>query len=218
MAAKTESGRASSSSGAANSAMWPWSSTKTRVESITVSRRCAIVRTVRSLKVRRTSCCSRRSVSLSSMADASSSMSKRLLRRMARTKQISWRWPSDTLSPPSTSSMSSWPTNWPSCTASSASLSSSSLHWLNGSRLNRRVSWNTTGLCGMMARRLRSSTRGILQMSTPSMMIEPERGSTMRRSASRSELLPEPVRPTMPIFSAVRIVREIPWITSGPSR
>ena len=58
-----------------------------------------------------------------------------------------------------------------------------------------------------------------VDMSTPFSKIEPEEPSTMRKIDTRIELLPEPVRPTMPIFSPSAIVKDTSLRTSGsPSR
>lgn len=56
-----------------------------------------------------------------------------------------------------------------------------------------------TGSCGMMASLLRRSRSPICPMSSPSTTILPADGSIMRNSASASDDLPAPVRPTMPI-------------------
>mmetsp|Transcript_21793 Transcript_21793/g.40807 ORF Transcript_21793/g.40807 Transcript_21793/m.40807 type:complete len:225 (-) Transcript_21793:1920-2594(-) len=205
-------------SGESNSATLPESMTKMRVESMIVFRRWAIVITVRSVNISRTRFWSRRSVSLSSIALASSSIRRRDLRKRARATQINWRWPSETFSPPSTSSWSSSPTNWVSWTARRVSLSSSSVHSLKGSRLKRSDDWKTTGLCGIIAKRFRSSLREMFAILIPSTTMVPWRSSMTRSKVFNIVDFADPVRPQTPMRSPGWIDKEIPWITSGPSR
>jgi hypothetical protein len=49
--------------------------------------------------------------------------------------------------------------------------------------------------------RYRKSSRPIVEMSRPSIVIEPSVNSTKRKSANIKLLFPAPVRPTTPIFS-----------------
>ena len=60
--------------------------------------------------------------------------------------------------------------------------------------------WNSTGSCGMMEMRERSTSRPILEISTPSMEMEPLAASTILKIAVVSVDLPAPVRPTIPIY------------------
>ena len=52
-------------------------------------------------------------------------------------------------------------------------------------------------------------------MLTPSMVMRPQWSSTSRKSATRRELFPAPVRPTTPTFSLASTESEKLWSTSG---
>jgi len=66
-----------------------------------------------------------------------------------------------------------------------------------------------------MARRDRKSWRPILEMSRPSMVIEPAESSTRRKSVDIILDLPAPVRPTTPIRSPPFTCIVRPESTSG---
>ncbi len=57
-----------------------------------------------------------------------------------------------------------------------------------------------TGSCGMIDILERRSNKPILDMSIPSILIEPDDSSVVLNSVETSELLPLPVLPTIPIF------------------
>ena len=84
-----------------------------------------------------------------------------------------------------------------------------------GSRLLRTVPRKSVGSCGMMARRERRSYRPTVEMLTPSMAMVPAEISTSRNSVDMMELLPAPVRPTMPMRSPPRMCMLSPCRTSG---
>ena len=102
-------------------------------------------------------------------------------------------------------------------TRSRASRNSASVCWSKASRFERTVPENRTGSCGMMARRLRRSCSFILDMSKPSMWMEPERASRKRKRARVREDLPAPVRPTTPILWLGATLKERPLSTGGRS-
>mmetsp|Transcript_3869 Transcript_3869/g.9165 ORF Transcript_3869/g.9165 Transcript_3869/m.9165 type:complete len:300 (-) Transcript_3869:143-1042(-) len=208
--------------GVSNSSTRPSSMTRTRSLSMMVCRRCATVSTVAPPNSRRIIRWIKASVSLSMDAVASSSTSTRGCRSSARAMQMSCLWPTEKFSPPSdTTSLSL------SGSASTAGLrvhlSSTAQIWASewaskGSRLKRRVDENMTGSCGMMHSELRRRDSRTLEASTPSSKIIPFRSSEIRKSATVSEDLPEPVRPTMPTFSPAPTVKVKSLSTSGPSR
>ena len=68
---------------------------------------------------------------------------------------------------------------------------------------------------GMIVSLLRKSVRPSREISNPSMTIWPCTGSTKRGKDSASVLLPDPVRPKMPIFSPGRTVKHRSCRTSG---
>jgi hypothetical protein len=143
----------------------------------------------------------------------------RELRRRARARQKSWRWPCEKLPPLSVTGASrrlSRPSMTGfSATASRACHTSTSECSPKGSRLRRTDPENMNGSCGIMLRPRRSVSSPMPQMSTPSMNIAPASGSTMRKNARNSELLPLPVRPTMPTCSRAATLNEILRRTSG---
>ena len=55
--------------------------------------------------------------------------------------------------------------------------------------------------CGMMVRALRSLVRPMSAIFTPSMLMLPAAASTNLNSARVTELLPAPVRPTIPTWA-----------------
>lgn len=59
---------------------------------------------------------------------------------------------------------------------------------LNGSRFDLRVPEKRRGSCGMMASPLRRSPRPTFEMSTPSIIMEPDVSSTRRNRAERNQL------------------------------
>jgi hypothetical protein len=70
--------------------------------------------------------------------------------------------------------------------------------------------------CGMAAMRPRTSSSPSSSRLWPSSMMVPWNGSTRRNSDTISELLPLPVRPTMPILSPGRTKKLTP-ANDGPS-
>ena len=88
------------------------------------------------------------------------------------------------------------------------------------SRIKRAVRAEVSrspGSCGTMVNRDRKSSRPILEMSIPSIRIEPECASTKRKKEAARVLLPQPVEPTMPTFSPALIEKVKSWRTSGSS-
>ena len=77
----------------------------------------------------------------------------------------------------------------------------SSLTRFSGSKLNRRVPVNMVASWGITVMRFLTSLIGSLEMSTPSISIEPEKSSIILLKDKQIVLLPAPVRPTTPIFS-----------------
>ena len=65
-----------------------------------------------------------------------------------------------------------------------------------------------TGSCGMMDRRERRSCRPSGAMWTSSSSIRPDAASRMRKSASASDDLPAPVRPTTPTLWCASALKE----------
>mmetsp|Transcript_1424 Transcript_1424/g.4901 ORF Transcript_1424/g.4901 Transcript_1424/m.4901 type:complete len:257 (+) Transcript_1424:124-894(+) len=142
------------------------------------------------------------SVSMSTLAVASSSTSSFVRWRMARARHSSWRWPTLQLLPPSDtmeSSCSGTAVTGPLiCVASSAAQISWSVCAEKGSRLRRSVAEKRKGVCAMLVKAGRRSCRPMVDRSTPSMSTRPELGSRRRKSTERRELLPAPVLPQMP--------------------
>lgn len=66
------------------------------------------------------------------------------------------------------------------------------------SRLLRIVPSRRIGSCGTTLSAVRSRSSGMRQCSIPPMRTRPRSGSTNRKSAWKSVLFPEPVRPTIP--------------------
>lgn len=64
-----------------------------------------------------------------------------------------------------------------------------------------RVPENSTGSCGIMAIRFRRSLNRSFAVSIPSIKIWPSTQAN-RKTAPMSELLPAPVRPTIPLFDS----------------
>lgn len=71
--------------------------------------------------------------------------------------------------------------------------------------------------CGIMAKRDRRSCSLILEMSSPSMWMLPDRASRKRNKARVSDDLPAPVRPTTPIRSFRSTLNVRPLRTGGRS-
>ena len=84
-------------------------------------------------------------------------------------------------------------------------------------RLKRRVPANSAASCATMVKRLRKSSKRIVLMFNPSMVILPLEGSMKRKKLNASELLPLPVRPTMPTFSPPLTLNETPFSTGSSS-
>ena len=57
--------------------------------------------------------------------------------------------------------------------------------------------------CGMIDKLPLASCKPIFAISRPSILIDPAAASTMRNKAKVIELLPAPVRPTMPTWNGL---------------
>mmetsp|Transcript_10252 Transcript_10252/g.34847 ORF Transcript_10252/g.34847 Transcript_10252/m.34847 type:complete len:245 (+) Transcript_10252:51-785(+) len=207
--AKTPPSRPLSSWGDPHSTMDPSESTMIESELMIVTRRCAIVIVVLSDTSSRRVCWISMSVSWSMDAVASSSTSTRDGRKRARPRHSSCRWPTLRLQPPAVTVIAR-PSTWEATTGDRwhrrrAVHTSSSVCSSKGSRLERTVPEKSTGSCGMMESALRSVLRSRLDVSMPSMRMHPELRGTMRYSASRREVFPEPVRPTTPTLAPAGI-------------
>jgi hypothetical protein len=84
-------------------------------------------------------------------------------------------------------------------------------------RLKRRVPANSAASCATMVKRLRKSSSRSVLMFNPSMVMLPLEGSMKRKKLNASELLPLPVRPTMPTFSPPLTLNETPFNTGSSS-
>mmetsp|Transcript_5514 Transcript_5514/g.18238 ORF Transcript_5514/g.18238 Transcript_5514/m.18238 type:complete len:293 (-) Transcript_5514:4077-4955(-) len=216
---KRDPGLSRSSAGGPLSTACPACITTTRSPCMMVSSRWAMVRTVASAISARSVAWMSSSVSRSTDAVASSSTRMRDRLSNARAMQMSWRWPMDRLHPRSSIGLSS-PSGAsrmaaPMEHASSAAHNSASVDSSNGSRFMRREPVKSTGSCGMMASRERSSYSASVAVSMPSMVMDPARSSPIRKRATRIDDLPAPVRPTMPTFSAGWMARSRSHSTSG---
>lgn len=102
-----------------------------------------------------------------------------------------------------------------------ASLSKSSIYWSGtspeGSRLNLIVSLNITGSCGITVMSFLKLSIFTAEVSIPSISILPDSISMMRDKARHKVLLPDPVLPTMPIFSPGWTSKLNFWRTSSQS-
>ena len=163
------------------------------------------------------------SVWRSTAAVASSRIRILVFRRRALAKQMSWRWPTEKLLPPSVTTwsrppfrfFSTWSLRWDS---SRALQSWASLFSPVGSRLNRRSPENRTGSCGMMVSLERNGCSPSPVMSWPSMEIFPPVGSMILNSARVRLLFPAPVLPQIPTFSPALMLKSRPLRTgSSPS-
>mmetsp|Transcript_119214 Transcript_119214/g.344841 ORF Transcript_119214/g.344841 Transcript_119214/m.344841 type:complete len:201 (-) Transcript_119214:1183-1785(-) len=197
--------------------------TKTLSAPMIVLMRCAIVTVVKWFTLtswRRTSWM-RLSVRKSTLAVASSKIRIRDFRKMALAAQTSCIWPTDKLSPPAVilkpkpSSFNR--KNSASCTSSSVSHNSASVRSLKGSRLNCSEPVKPTGSCGMIARRRLKTWRPRVEVSTPSMKMQPPSKGHIRKSACNNELFPAPVRPTTPKLVPPGTAKEMPFRTDGRS-
>mmetsp|Transcript_21198 Transcript_21198/g.64680 ORF Transcript_21198/g.64680 Transcript_21198/m.64680 type:complete len:239 (+) Transcript_21198:505-1221(+) len=216
---KREPGLSRSSKGGPLSTACPACITTTRSPCMMVSSRCAIVMTVASLISFRSAVWISSSVARSTDAVASSRTRMRERLSSARAMHTNWRWPIDRL-PPRSSMGLSRPSGCsrigaPMEHASRAAHSSASVRSSKGSRFMRKVPVKSTGSCGIMASRERSSLSGNVAVSIPSMVMVPSRISPMRKSATRIEDFPAPVRPTIPTFSEGRMVKFKSLNTSG---
>mmetsp|Transcript_58832 Transcript_58832/g.187797 ORF Transcript_58832/g.187797 Transcript_58832/m.187797 type:complete len:248 (+) Transcript_58832:136-879(+) len=195
--------------------------TSTRSESMMVLRRWAIVRMVQCLNSSRTTFWISLSLSTSTDAVASSIMSTGELRSSARAMQKSCLCPCEKLSPLSTTFMSSFSSDSSTTglrpTRASEAQIFTSVYSPNGSMLVRTEPENMNGSCGIMAIALRSLCSPISLVSTPSRVTRPSNGSTMRKRARKSEDLPDPVRPQIPIFSPALMSRSRSLRTRGVS-
>mmetsp|Transcript_40578 Transcript_40578/g.100772 ORF Transcript_40578/g.100772 Transcript_40578/m.100772 type:complete len:216 (-) Transcript_40578:1497-2144(-) len=161
------------------------------------------------------------SVSISTEAVASSSTRTRERLRSARPIQTSWRCPIDKFDPNSSIGRAR-PCGYSRTVdaiehSSSTCHTASSLCSLKGSRFERRVPLKRTGSCGIIARRERSASRDIVEMSIPSIVIAPSLSSHKRKSATKMDDLPAPVRPTMPSFSPPAMSSSSPLSTGARS-
>lgn len=93
------------------------------------------------------------------------------------------------------------------CMTCMAAPISASLYCWAGSRLDRMVPWKQVGSCGMIARDARSCFKGIRSIWSPSIDMQPSH-ATNRNKQDRRLDLPEPVLPTIPIFSPASIEQE----------
>mmetsp|Transcript_38144 Transcript_38144/g.82980 ORF Transcript_38144/g.82980 Transcript_38144/m.82980 type:complete len:259 (-) Transcript_38144:3623-4399(-) len=217
-------GTVASTLGLSYSPIPPLSITRIWSESMIVCKRCAMVSTVQPLSCVRTHSWMAISVSASMDAVASSSTSTRGRRSSARAMHKHWRCPTEKLSPFSVTGASSPPSSdlakSASCAFSSISqISSSPVAMPVGSTLLRTVVEKSTASCGMMTRLCRSVLRPRVAMSAPSMIMRPSESSTMRNNACMIELLPAPVRPTMPTLLPPGTSKLTLLSTSGrPSR
>jgi len=77
-----------------------------------------------------------------------------------------------------------------------------------GSAFRRTEPLSKKGCWGTLQRRRRTSWRGTVAMSTPSMRMDPPCRSTSRKRVMTRDVLPLPVRPQMPILSPAAMERE----------
>lgn len=148
-----------------------------------------MVNEVLSLKFFRTIDWISRSVSRSTDAVASSMTNILVFRNKARLIQMSWRWPtlkfdpfSSTIasSPPSSDSIKCFK-----LTMFNASHNSVSECSPKGSKLYRTVPKNSTGSCGIIDSLDRRSSKPIVEISIPSISIDPSANSTILNSACK---------------------------------
>mmetsp|Transcript_26008 Transcript_26008/g.88999 ORF Transcript_26008/g.88999 Transcript_26008/m.88999 type:complete len:271 (-) Transcript_26008:521-1333(-) len=197
----------------------------TRPHDSTVGMRCAMETMVERSKEDATAACIAASVTLSTLALASSSTST--LRSLSSTlaRHRSCRWPTERLPPSawtsdlSTSEGSSVPQSAMRRCASRAVHSafhcSASPCSASGSRLRCSVPAKHSASCGTMLRAERRAPRGRDLVSRPSSVTRPLSGSTVRNSAASSVLLPLPVRPTTPRRSRGDTSKVTPLSASG---
>mmetsp|Transcript_22094 Transcript_22094/g.69819 ORF Transcript_22094/g.69819 Transcript_22094/m.69819 type:complete len:200 (+) Transcript_22094:236-835(+) len=103
------------------------------------------------------------------------------------------------------------------CTARRASQTCLSVCSSNGSRLYLRLPEKKLGSWGTQEMHLLSLLRGILAMSTPSMVIAPFVVSASLARAMKMELLPLPVLPQKPTFTPPGQAKSTPFNTMGRS-
>ena len=89
------------------------------------------------------------------------------------------------------------------------------MYWLNGSRLSRSVPANRTGSCSISVICDLRVFNPSSEIFTPSICISPLNNSTIRNNHWVIELLPLPVRPTMPTFSHGSTSKLIDYNTIG---
>mmetsp|Transcript_23537 Transcript_23537/g.76568 ORF Transcript_23537/g.76568 Transcript_23537/m.76568 type:complete len:313 (+) Transcript_23537:272-1210(+) len=188
----------------------------TRSASMIVCRRCAMVTTVLSLSSVPMTSWRSLSVSRSTEAVASSRHTTLHCRRRALARQRSCLWPAEKFSPYSDTPMARSVTAGSICMRLMTRQSSSSVWVPIRSMLLRRSPWNMMGSCGMHVIDWRRRSRVMLWISTASRRMRPPVGSTSRQSATMSELLPLPVRPTMPILCPASTANVTRRSTSGP--
>jgi hypothetical protein len=200
-----------SASGGSNSTTRPDSRTRILSESMTVSRRWAIIMTVHCLNFLLIVACMRASVPKSTFAVASSMMTILTFLYMILTRHKSCLCPVLKFDPPSTI-MVSRPDRksegmFLSSTSSKALEKCESSNSLKRSKFLRRVPRKRTGSWGMMAILERRSSREIDLESISSMVIDPSK-SYRRKRADTMDVFPAPVLPTIPIFSPAWILNE----------
>ena len=94
---------------------------------------------------------------------------------------------------------------------------SASVCCCRGSRFDLTVPWKRVGSWGIILSLDRKSCNPISDISTPSMIIRPADGSTIRNKAWMRVDFPLPVRPTTPTFLSPGNVQLIPLRTIGMS-
>ena len=202
-----------------NPLTFPSFKTKIFSQSFIVFKRWAIVMTVDSFSLSRTTFQTVCSVSGSTCAVGSSKTTILLRCSSTRAKQINCRSPTLTLAPCSSSSWSSLASSLPtksfSCTSSKACHKSVSWYLSKMSRfyfndpLKRRGLWPRTEIPR------RACWRPISLTGTSSMIISPS-ASGMRIRAATKDDFPAPVRPATPIFAPPLMLRLMFFSTWGP--
>lgn len=94
-------------------------------------------------------------------------------------------------------------------------ISSSSLYWLKTSRFCLKVELINTGYWSITVISLRNSFKGISEILLPSINNSPSVTSVMPIIVFRIVVLPDPVLPTIPIFSPLFILQVIFLRTLG---
>lgn len=188
--------------GWSNSPALPSDITQILSTSIIVANLCAMIRTVQSSNFSLSLDWIRLSVSRSTLAVASSSTNILVFLMIALTKQTNCFWPTENklllslqyvLKPSLRDAI--FFSSWTSLMISFIYLSDNSL---NGSRFSLIVPYNKKGVWGMKAILCLSWCKPTSLVSTSSIQQEPSLSSTNLNRAYKIELLPAPVRPTIP--------------------